>query len=177
MPFAPDDGSVNGWKALSRVGLSRLRTAAKLWMNAVACRLGEPNGETGLDAPSGSCPAATHRESNMERRHPSSLLASFVSCLVLTVAAVVLTATSAMAAPTKANTHDPTARPGNAATSLEKAAGQSDKSTHANASNNSSDHSRGNASTVGDSSKPQPLSSADKNAGGANGQCPDGPYC
>jgi len=29
----------------------------------------------------------------------------------------------------------------------------------------------------GDTSQPQPISNADANAGGANGQCPDGPYC
>jgi len=40
------------------------------------------------------------------------------------------------------------------------------------------DHSTsGTASTVGDVKKPQPLSNADRNAGGANGQCPGGPYC
>src|SRR3954470_4913611 len=29
----------------------------------------------------------------------------------------------------------------------------------------------------GNTSQPQPLSNADKNSGGANGQCPGGPYC
>jgi hypothetical protein len=29
----------------------------------------------------------------------------------------------------------------------------------------------------GDPSQPQPLSNADTNSGGANGQCPDGTYC
>src|SRR4051794_32923552 len=41
----------------------------------------------------------------------------------------------------------------------------------------SSDHSSGNAGTSGDPSQPQPVSNADKNPGGANGQCPGGPYC
>ena len=41
----------------------------------------------------------------------------------------------------------------------------------------SSDHSSGNSGTTGDSTQPQPLSNADQNAGGANGQCPGGPYC
>ena len=35
----------------------------------------------------------------------------------------------------------------------------------------------GRAGTTGDTSEPQPLSNADQNNGGANGQCPDGPYC
>src|SRR4051794_10170299 len=39
------------------------------------------------------------------------------------------------------------------------------------------DHSTGNAGTSGDYSQPQPLSNADQNSGGANGQCPGGPYC
>jgi uncharacterized repeat protein (TIGR01451 family) len=40
-----------------------------------------------------------------------------------------------------------------------------------------SDHSQGNAGTSGTYSQPQPLSTADQNTGGANGQCPTGPYC
>jgi hypothetical protein len=31
--------------------------------------------------------------------------------------------------------------------------------------------------TSGDPSQPQPISTADQNSGGANGQCPDGIYC
>jgi LPXTG-motif cell wall-anchored protein len=31
--------------------------------------------------------------------------------------------------------------------------------------------------TSGDETSPQPISNADANTGGANGQCPDGPYC
>jgi LPXTG-motif cell wall-anchored protein len=33
------------------------------------------------------------------------------------------------------------------------------------------------AGTSGDPSSPQPISTADDNSGGANGQCPEGPYC
>jgi LPXTG-motif cell wall-anchored protein len=33
------------------------------------------------------------------------------------------------------------------------------------------------AGTSGDVTEPQPISNADANTGGANGQCPDGPYC
>lgn len=40
-----------------------------------------------------------------------------------------------------------------------------------------SDHSHGNAGTSGTSSSAQPLSHADQNSGGANGQCPSGTYC
>ena len=40
------------------------------------------------------------------------------------------------------------------------------------------DHgSTGTAGTSGDPSQPQPNSNADNNTGGANGQCPGGPYC
>ncbi len=53
----------------------------------------------------------------------------------------------------------------------------SDKPGKSSTSNGSSDHSKGNASTQGDYSKPQPQSNADQNSGGANGKCPDGPYC
>jgi len=35
----------------------------------------------------------------------------------------------------------------------------------------------GTAGTSGDPTAPQPLSGADQNTGGANGQCPGGPYC
>jgi hypothetical protein len=45
------------------------------------------------------------------------------------------------------------------------------------ATSGSSDHSHGNAGTSGDSTQPQPPSNADQNSGGANGKCPDGPYC
>ncbi|HET6167025.1 MAG TPA: LPXTG cell wall anchor domain-containing protein [Marmoricola sp.] len=33
------------------------------------------------------------------------------------------------------------------------------------------------AGSTGDVTEPQPISTADSNTGGANGQCPDGPYC
>lgn len=33
------------------------------------------------------------------------------------------------------------------------------------------------ATAVGDNSRPQPISKADANPGGANGQCPGGPFC
>jgi LPXTG-motif cell wall-anchored protein len=41
----------------------------------------------------------------------------------------------------------------------------------------SSHQSSGTAGTSGDPGKPQPPSNADKNKGGANGQCPGGAYC
>ncbi len=40
-----------------------------------------------------------------------------------------------------------------------------------------SHESSGTAGTSGDVNSPQPISNADANKGGANGQCPDGPYC
>jgi len=36
---------------------------------------------------------------------------------------------------------------------------------------------QGTSGTSGSTSQPQPTSHADQNSGGANGQCPDGPYC
>jgi LPXTG-motif cell wall-anchored protein len=41
----------------------------------------------------------------------------------------------------------------------------------------SSHRTSGTAGTSGDTSQPQPQSKADQNSGGANGQCPNGPYC
>ena len=38
-------------------------------------------------------------------------------------------------------------------------------------------HGRAHGGTSGDVTKPQPISRADANSGGANGQCPGGPYC
>jgi LPXTG-motif cell wall-anchored protein len=35
----------------------------------------------------------------------------------------------------------------------------------------------GHGGTAGDTTSPQPISTADANSGGANGQCPGGPYC
>jgi hypothetical protein len=50
-------------------------------------------------------------------------------------------------------------------------------SSNSNSSSSSSDHSKGNAGTSGDASQPQPVSNADQNSGGANGQCPGATYC
>jgi hypothetical protein len=38
-------------------------------------------------------------------------------------------------------------------------------------------HQDGTSGTSGDPTQPQPLSNADENTGGANGQCPGGTYC
>ena len=50
---------------------------------------------------------------------------------------------------------------------------------HVNRSARAADHSAAHsaAADFGDTSQPQPLSTADLNSGGANGQCPGGPYC
>src|SRR4051794_27429698 len=113
----------------------------------------------------------------MARRKLSSLLVGFVSCLLASVVAVVLTTTAAYGAPATDKANQSNSGNGNAKTGATKS------SDHANANgssaheNSSSDHSQGNASTQGDPSEPQPQSGADQNSGGANGQCPDGPYC
>src|SRR6185312_10440450 len=41
----------------------------------------------------------------------------------------------------------------------------------------SSHQTQGTSGTSGNTSQPQPTSNADHNTGGANGQCPGGPYC
>jgi hypothetical protein len=49
---------------------------------------------------------------------------------------------------------------------------------HSSAQPAASDHStQGTAGTSGDPTQPQPLSGADQQSGGANGQCPGGAYC
>jgi hypothetical protein len=45
------------------------------------------------------------------------------------------------------------------------------------APNSGSSSGSDSAGTSGDVTEPQPISNADANTGGANGQCPDGPYC
>jgi hypothetical protein len=45
------------------------------------------------------------------------------------------------------------------------------------AAGSSAGSSTGGGNPSGDVTKPQPLSNADQNTGGANGQCPGGPYC
>src|SRR3954471_14770545 len=107
--------------------------------------------------------------------HPErSVLASVVGCLAVTATVVVMTTTAAFAGPkssSSTSTRTSTTANGHAA--------KASSTTHANDAHASSasDHSAGNASTVGDSTQPQPLSGADQNSGGANGQCPGGPYC
>src|SRR3954452_20905390 len=107
--------------------------------------------------------------------HPErSVLASVVGCLAVTATVVVMTRTAAFAGPkSSSSTSTTTSKTANGH------AAKASSTTHANDAHASSasDHSAGNASTVGDSTQPQPLSGADQNSGGANGQCPGGPYC
>jgi LPXTG-motif cell wall-anchored protein len=51
------------------------------------------------------------------------------------------------------------------------------KSTKATSAKASGHSTSGTSGTSGDPKSPQPLSNADQNSGGANGQCPGGPYC
>src|SRR3954447_18562073 len=140
-------------------------------MNAVACRLEEPNGEPGLMAMSGDV-RTTRPECAMQPRPERSLVARVAGCLVVSAAIVVLTATTASAAPKPAPADGKSVPAG-------AAAAHANQATHPNQpnANSSANRSAGNAATVGDPSQPQPLSGADQNAGGANGQCPGGPYC
>jgi hypothetical protein len=57
---------------------------------------------------------------------------------------------------------------GGAAATVGSASGTSQAGSHSTS---------GTAGTSGTPPEPQPLSNADQNAGGANGQCPGGPYC
>jgi LPXTG-motif cell wall-anchored protein len=54
---------------------------------------------------------------------------------------------------------------------------KSHSSSNAKSSTASSHKDTGTAATVGDVKQPQPISNADKNSGGANGQCLGGAYC
>ena len=57
-------------------------------------------------------------------------------------------------------------------------AGSTTTTTTTDSSSTSSSHgTSGTAGTSGDPGSPQPNSNADNNSGGANGQCPGGPYC
>ncbi|HET6816998.1 MAG TPA: hypothetical protein VFH66_07225, partial [Mycobacteriales bacterium] len=64
-----------------------------------------------------------------------------------------------------------------AAPSVHAAAAATAAQTAHSSSSASSDHSAGNAGTAGDPSQPQPVSNADQNPGGANGQCTGATYC
>src|SRR4051794_10524392 len=106
--------------------------------------------------------------------HPErSVLASVVGCLAVTATVVVMTTTAAFAGPKSSSSSTTTS------TTANGHGAKASSTTHANDAHASSasDHSAGNASTVGDPTQPQPLSGADQNSGGANGQCPGGPYC
>src|SRR3954452_25616646 len=75
---------------------------------------------------------------------------------------------------------DHSAAQGNSAAAHDNGHGNDDTKKVATSSaptTNGSDHSTGTAGTSGDPSQPQPPSNADQNPGGANGQCPGGPYC
>src|SRR5436305_9757310 len=77
-----------------------------------------------------------------------------------------------------ASTADHGPAQGNSAAAHDNGHGNDDaKNTSTSSTANGSDHSRGTAGTSGDPSQPQPPSNADQNPGGANGQCPGGPYC
>ena len=111
--------------------------------------------------------------------HPErSLLARVAGCLVASVVVAVVSTTAAFAAQdtTKATTAHDRAATQSSVKADHPSQSKADASSASSASD-ASDHSAGNASTTGDPTQPQPLSGADQNTGGANGQCPDGPYC
>jgi hypothetical protein len=87
--------------------------------------------------------------------------------LVIAFSAVTLSAAAAAPSALAANNH----ASDNAGTHTNS------KPTTSPSTSSSSDHSNGNAGTSGDASQPQPVSNADQNSGGANGQCPGATYC
>src|SRR5436853_4518651 len=114
------------------------------------------------------------RECDMKPHPERSVLASVAGCLAVTATVVVMTTAAAFAGPKSSTSTSTTA-----STTANGHAAKASSSTHANDAHASSasNHSAGNASTVGDPTQPQPVSGADQNSGGANGQCPGGPYC
>jgi LPXTG-motif cell wall-anchored protein len=88
------------------------------------------------------------------------------------------TDTTAPGASVAASAHSQGAEVASAAPVNGKALGRADGSSTTD-QQGSSDHSTGVGSngTSGDYDQPQPPSRADTNPGGANGQCPEGPYC
>src|SRR4051794_9152170 len=80
-----------------------------------------------------------------------------------------------------ATSHAAPARPDQAADAAASHAdsGKADsgKAYSGKADSGNADRPTGSRATSGDTTQPQPISNADANTGGANGQCPDGPYC
>src|SRR3954452_12598883 len=75
---------------------------------------------------------------------------------------------------------DHSAAQGNSAAAHDNGRGNDDTkkvTTSSAPTTDGSDHSTGTAGTSGDPTQPQPPSNAAQNPGGANGQCPGGPYC
>jgi hypothetical protein len=96
-------------------------------------------------------------------------LAVAVSALTLSVFAAVPAAMAATSS--HANAHSMQASP-------QQSTSHGNASTHETSGTSASTHqTSGTSGTSGDTSQPQPLSGADQNSGGANGKCPDGPYC
>jgi hypothetical protein len=96
-------------------------------------------------------------------------LAVAVSALTLSVFAAVPAAMAATSS--HANAHSMQA-------SSQQSTSHGNASTHETSGTSASTHqTSGTSGTSGDTSQPQPLSGADQNSGGANGKCPDGPYC
>jgi hypothetical protein len=90
-------------------------------------------------------------------------------------AAAAATTVRQPAAPPAARADHPTAQADHPSAPADHPSAPADHPTPS--SQGKADHSAGNAGTSGVSTEPQPISNADANGGGANGQCPGGPYC
>src|SRR4051794_9183717 len=101
---------------------------------------------------------------------PPSQRAQVLRGFAVTVPALALSvlagAPSALAANSHADAH---------ATSNATSHATSHANAHAAAAHNH--QTQGTSGTSGDVGQPQPISTADQNSGGANGQCPGGAYC
>jgi hypothetical protein len=106
-----------------------------------------------------------------------SRLAAVVPATVLTLAA--FGAPAAVAATGNGVARGAASDHSMAGTMKNDTASKSDNATKSDTgSTTASDHqTNGTAGTSGDPTQRQPQSTADQNSGGANGKCPDGPYC
>lgn len=110
----------------------------------------------------------------MQKTSASRLAGRLLAAGAAVGAMVIAGASPALADPGGGHGHSASA-PGQV--KKQDGSGATQTASGSSASPGSSDHSQGTAGTSGVSSQPQPLSGADQNPGGANGQCPGGPYC
>src|SRR4051794_8967121 len=97
-----------------------------------------------------------------------------LSALTFSVFAAAPTALAAASPHASSNGTDHSAAASQQSADAHHAAGAQTSASSNTASSHQTD---GTSGTSGDPTQPQPLSGADQNTGGANGQCPGGAYC